>query len=342
MKRLVRLDSVAKHSREWRGVDILIFESYVWWMYKPTINTTYVSPVQVAYFCCLLFIYKWALLSRYGSLENIQEINVTAAYRVALETWANWLDSTINPLKQKIFFVAMSPTHLWWALFTKYNNKYNRVTVSFLCRSWEWKPGTDGNCFNETHPIEGSSYWGTGSSLDIMGIVEDVLAKLTVNVTVLNITQLSELRKDGHPSIFGERKGKLLTQEQRSDPKNYADCIHWCLPGVPDTWNGILYALLLQDYRTRWQVQLKRQLHLLCSTLPYEHNAHEMNSKHLRLRRKEKRQHSQFFCVMMYALSKLSHIAFESVWWMALLKICLISCWILKAVLLNHMIRIAN
>ncbi|KAL1537933.1 Protein trichome birefringence-like 31 [Salvia divinorum] len=203
MKRLVKLDSVAKHSKEWEGADVLIFESYIWWMYKPTINATY------------------------GSLDDIQEYNVTTAYRLAMETWANWVDSRINRETQKIFFATMSPTHLW---------------------SWEWKPGTDGNCFNETHPIEGP-YWGTGSNLDIMGVVEDVLGRLKVNVTVLNITQLSEYRKDGHPSIFGERKGKLLTKEQRSDPKNYADCIHWCLPGVPDTWNEILYALLLQDYR---------------------------------------------------------------------------------------------
>lgn len=119
-----------------------------------------------------------------------------------------------------------------------------------MCRSWEWKPGTDGNCFNETHPTE-RSYWGRGSSLDIMGTLQDVISQLKVNVRVLNITQLSEFRKDGHTSVFGERKGKLLTREQRSDSKNFADCIHWCLPGVPDTWNEILYAILLQDYRAQ-------------------------------------------------------------------------------------------
>lgn len=84
-----------------------------------------------------------------------------------------------------------------------------------------------------------------------MGTVKDVLGKLKVNVRLLNITQLSEYRKDGHTSVFGERRGKLLTREQRLNPKKFADCIHWCLPGVPDTWNEILYALLLQDYRTR-------------------------------------------------------------------------------------------
>ncbi|CAA0816036.1 Protein trichome birefringence-like 31 [Striga hermonthica] len=204
-KRLVRLDSVTKHSQEWEGAHILVFESYIWWMHKPTINATF------------------------GSLNNVREYNVTSAYRLALKTWANWVESSINPRTQKIFFATMSPTHLW---------------------SWEWKPGMGGTCFNETYPIEQESYWGTGSSLNIMGTVKDILGHLKAKVTVLNITQLSEYRKDGHTSVYGERKGKLLTKEQRSDPNNFADCIHWCLPGVPDTWNEILYALLLQDYRS--------------------------------------------------------------------------------------------
>ncbi|XWS10945.1 hypothetical protein CRYUN_Cryun38cG0041900 [Craigia yunnanensis] len=202
-KRLVNLDSISKHGKSWEGVDVLVFESYVWWMYKPQINATY------------------------GSVDNVQEYNVTTAYKIALETWENWLESNINPHLQKVFFMSMSPTHLW---------------------SWEWKPGSNENCFNESYPIQGS-YWGTGSNLAIMEIIDDILQELKINVTFLNITQLSEYRKDAHTTVFGERRGKLLTKEQRADPKNFADCIHWCLPGVPDTWNEILFAYLLQSYQ---------------------------------------------------------------------------------------------
>lgn len=115
-------------------------------------------------------------------------------------------------------------------------------------RSWEWKPGSDENCFNESHPIQGP-HWGTGSNLDIMQILHHTLTQLQVEVILLNITQLSEYRKDAHTSIYGERKGKLLTKEQRANPKAFADCIHWCLPGVPDTWNLILYAYLLKTFQ---------------------------------------------------------------------------------------------
>ncbi|PON45691.1 Trichome birefringence-like family [Parasponia andersonii] len=205
LKRLVKLDSIAKHGKHWEGVDFLVFESYVWWRYKPTINATYGHP------------------------DDVQEYNVTTAYRLALNTWANWIETTINPQTQKVFFMSMSPTHLW---------------------SWEWKPASNENCFSESYPIQGSpSYWGSGSSLEIMDIIQDVLGGLKVNVTFLNITQLSEFRKDAHTTIYGERKGKLLTKEQRSDPKKFADCIHWCLPGVPDTWNEILYAYLLKTHQ---------------------------------------------------------------------------------------------
>ncbi|KAL8129790.1 hypothetical protein V2J09_018945 [Rumex salicifolius] len=199
-RRLVRLDSVANHSRHWDGVDFLVFESYVWWMYKPVINATNGSP------------------------DDVSEYNVTNAYRMALQTWAKWLESSIDPEKQRVFFMSLSPTHLW---------------------RWEWNHGSEGNCFNETQPIEGP-FWGAGTSIDIMNIVKDTLQDLKTEVTLLNITQLSDYRKDAHTSVYTERKGKLLTKEERADPDHNADCIHWCLPGVPDTWNEILYAHILQ------------------------------------------------------------------------------------------------
>ncbi|RYR68304.1 hypothetical protein Ahy_A03g014798 [Arachis hypogaea] len=197
-KRMVRLDSIANHGKHWQGVDILVFESYVWWMHKPLINASYGSP------------------------DSVKEYNVTTAYSLALETWSSWLESNIKQETQKVFFMSMS---------------------------WEWRPGTDENCFNESYPIQGRPYWGSGSNLEIMKIVHDALQKLQINVMLLNITQLSEYRKDAHTSLYGERRGKLLTKEQRANPKSFADCIHWCLPGVPDAWNQILYSYLLKDYQ---------------------------------------------------------------------------------------------
>lgn len=60
------------------------------------------------------FVYLCVLFSlRYGSPNDVQEYNVTTAYKLALQTWAEWLESSINPERQKVFFMSMSPTHLW-------------------------------------------------------------------------------------------------------------------------------------------------------------------------------------------------------------------------------------
>ncbi|KAK6803727.1 hypothetical protein RDI58_001511 [Solanum bulbocastanum] len=53
-------------------------------------------------------------------------------------------------------------------------------------------------------------------------------------------TRMTDYRKEGHPSIFREAKSKRR-------PGMFQDCSHWCLPGVPDSWNQLLYATLLQS-----------------------------------------------------------------------------------------------
>ncbi|XAR52962.1 hypothetical protein NMG60_11021316 [Bertholletia excelsa] len=47
---------------------------------------------------------------------------------------------------------------------------------------------------------------------------------------VLDITQMSEFRADAHPSTAGGKK--------------HDDCMHWCLPGITDTWNDLFVAHL--------------------------------------------------------------------------------------------------
>lgn len=105
---------------------------------------------------------------------------------------------------------------------------------------------SDQNCYNETEPIFEQGYRGRGSDSNMMNVVEKMIEGLKergVRVQVMNITQLSEYRKDGHPSIF-RKQWEPLTEEQIKNPSSYADCIHWCLPGVPDVWNELLYAYI--------------------------------------------------------------------------------------------------
>lgn len=117
------------------------------------------------------------------------------------------------------------------------------LLASMNLRSREWEPESEGNCYDEKTPIELESYWGSGSDQPTMRIVEKVVNKLSSEVTVLNITQLSEYRKDGHPSIY-RKFWEELSPQQLSNPASYSDCIHWCLPGVPDVWNELLFHFL--------------------------------------------------------------------------------------------------
>jgi len=109
------------------------------------------------------------------------------------------------------------------------------IIILFHTNSWEirgkdWGDPKANNCYKISQPVSGSTY--PGGSLPEQAIVNSVLSTMSKPVYLLDITLLSQLRKDGHPSTYsGDHSGM--------------DCSHWCLAGVPDTWNEILYAALL-------------------------------------------------------------------------------------------------
>lgn len=162
---------------------------------------------------------------RWGSFgdDGYEELDAWVAFRLGLKTWANWVDANIDPNATRVFFMSISTTHM---------------------RSEDW--GREGGirCYNETWPITRKGYWGSGADRRMMEVMSDVLGRMRVPVTLLNVTQLTEHRVDAHVSVYTETGGELLTDAQRADPQTYTDCIHWCVPGVPDTWNQILYAHL--------------------------------------------------------------------------------------------------
>lgn len=56
------------------------------------------------------------------------------------------------------------------------------------------------------------------------------------DIQLLDLTHLSEFRADAHPAIWLGKKDAVAVWGQ--------DCMHWCLPGVPDTWVDILSQLI--------------------------------------------------------------------------------------------------
>lgn len=111
------------------------------------------------------------------------------------------------------------------------------------CRAIDWGGETEGNCYNETKLIETPNYWGSDTRKSIMQVLGEELGRPKVPITFLNITQLSSYRKDAHTSIY-KKQWSRLTPEQLANPRSYADCTHWCLPGLQDTWNELLFAKL--------------------------------------------------------------------------------------------------
>ncbi|KAM2859719.1 hypothetical protein COP2_025108 [Malus domestica] len=140
-----------------------------------------------------------------------RDMNRLVAYEKALKTWARWVDKNVDTKKTKVFFQSISPSH-WNA------------------SHWGYPDGR--NCTAEREPLV-VAYPRSKDPAEV--IVDKVLGDMSKQVLLLNVTGLSQLRKDGHPSIYGN--GAHLGM----------DCSHWCLPGVPDTWNQLLYTELIRN-----------------------------------------------------------------------------------------------
>ncbi|KAH7549873.1 hypothetical protein JRO89_XS13G0096900 [Xanthoceras sorbifolium] len=161
----------------------------------------------------------WDYMESKGSYYH--DIDRLVALEKGLRTWANWVDKNIDRSKTRVFFQSISPTH------------YNPS---------EWSVGaastTTKNCYGETTPMSGTAY--PGAYPDQMRVVDAVIRDMSSPAYLLDITMLSELRKDGHPSIYSGD----LSPQQKANPDRSADCSHWCLPGLPDTWNQLFYYAL--------------------------------------------------------------------------------------------------
>ena len=76
-----------------------------------------------------------------------------------------------------------------------------------------------------------SKTFGRDKSL-ISDIIIKVSKKMRVPITVLHVTPMGAFRSDAHVGTWG-------------DNPSVPDCSHWCLPGVPDPWNEVLFSYIM-------------------------------------------------------------------------------------------------
>ncbi|XP_077251148.1 protein trichome birefringence-like 39 [Tasmannia lanceolata] len=185
--RVLKLDSI-ETGNAWRGMDMLIFNTWHWWLHQGSSQ-------------------PWDYLQEGKTVYK--DMDRLTAFQKGLTTWAEWVDTYVDPANTRVFFQGISPTH--------YIGK-------------DWNDLKAKNCYKQTLPVSGSVY--PGGELPPSIVLKNVLNKMSKPVYLLDVTLLSQLRKDAHPSAYsGDHAGM--------------DCSHWCIAGLPDTWNQLLYSALI-------------------------------------------------------------------------------------------------
>lgn len=149
-----------------------------------------------------------------GGRRRRRGMSTRAAQELAVRSVVRWADGELRGLARPplILLRTRSPRH-------------------FMNGEWD----TGGRCDNVQVNVS--------EITDRDQSQRDLTAEAAVNgtaVKLLNITHLSEFRGEAHPSIWDYRL-----------KKGAQDCLHWCLPGIPDVWNELLHAhVIMHDAET--------------------------------------------------------------------------------------------
>ncbi|CAM8987540.1 unnamed protein product [Rhodiola kirilowii] len=147
---------------------------------------------------------RWVMYVGGKPNTNRRIADIVGAKNFTIHSIVHWVDSQLPKYPGlKAFFRTISPRHF-------FNGDWN----------------TGGSCDNTTPMSEGKEVLQDESSdSTAFRAVEGTRVKL------LDITAISQLRDEGH-----------ISQYSIKATPGVQDCLHWCLPGVPDTWNELLFA----------------------------------------------------------------------------------------------------
>ncbi|KAF5959089.1 hypothetical protein HYC85_000298 [Camellia sinensis] len=244
----------------WKGMDMLIFNTWHWWNYRNALQ-------------------PWDYIQVRNQV--MKDMDRMAAFERSLNTRGGWVDTNTNPMKTMEHGASSSsklqlvrnqqaeqntattkpvsinsqitatteqtiskPTTSNLTISNQQSSRFQQLAISLAITKTSSRAdqfnqdGTDWNepkankCTAQTATVAGSTY--AGKYPPAGEVVKRAIRKIKNPVILLDITTLSLLRKDGHPSIYG------------NGGTNGVDCTHWCIAGVPDTWNQILYNIVSQ------------------------------------------------------------------------------------------------
>lgn len=116
-----------------------------------------------------------------------------------------------------------------WASWVEKMVDTNRTRVFF--RTFEgshWSGPNGHTCKVTKNPMSRSKSEYRSRFSDI---IKRVVKNMSVPVIAMHVTPMGSFRSDAHVGTW-------------SDNPTVPDCSHWCLPGVPDAWNEILFSYL--------------------------------------------------------------------------------------------------
>ncbi|KAK1267015.1 hypothetical protein QJS04_geneDACA009027 [Acorus gramineus] len=192
VKSTLRLDRMDEISGNWADSDVIVFNSGHWWTPGKLFDASEIS-----------FSDRGCYFQVGGALKL--GMPIPTAFREALDTWASWVERTINFNRTRVFFRSFEPSH--------------------------WGDVDQKGCEVTRHPMpepKGNIH------AELSDVISVVVGKMRAPVTLLNVTLMGAFRGDAHIGTW-------------SYPPSVLDCSHWCLPGVPDSWNELIFSYLLMN-----------------------------------------------------------------------------------------------
>ncbi|XP_057969538.1 protein trichome berefringence-like 7 isoform X1 [Malania oleifera] len=150
----LKLDKLDVISKEWVNSDVLIFNTGQWWV-----------PGKL---------FKTGCFFQVGGTLKLG-MSILTAYRIALNTWASWVETMINTNRTHVFFRTFEPSH--WSDKTR---RYCNITQHPMSKT----QGRDRNLFSDA--------------------ILEVVKNMTIPVTLLRITSMSAFRSDAHVGTWSD------------------------------------------------------------------------------------------------------------------------------------------